>query len=159
MKLRKNTLFVAMLAGSLMGAIACGGDDDTTPSSSSGGSAGTHNHGGMGGMTGGTGGGSAHPCQTGCDIVWACSQLQVNGAQLCPGMHDEQAFITGCLDNPACSVIGGVLQSDGTDPTACGADIDTVKGASAEFKAACEGSTGGAGGASAGGAGGSAGAP
>ena len=109
MTLRGNTLLVALLAGSLIGLVACGDDDDTTSTTTSTSSTASSGGGGNGGGgQGGAGGGGDVDCEQVCRDLFACGLEQDMGMQLCPGFSDmagtgldEDTFLNGA-NNDGC---------------------------------------------------------
>ena len=159
MTLRSNTLLVALLAGSLIGVVACGDDDDATSSSSSSSSTSGSANGGSGGMgTGGDASGGGGEGGGGVDCVQACTDLfqcgledDGNGMQLCPGFDggggaggaagiSQDDFLNGsnmdgcvaaCGDLPALAAL--------IDPNNCAMTVMTISGADPGFAGACSG--------------------
>ena len=145
----RTTILSCILGMSLAALVACGDDDTTTTTTT----ATTSTASGMGGSGGSTTSGPSQACIDGCNALFTCTQE----ADLCPGLKGadadgEKAFKDGCTSNALCDGSAGIVMGK-----MCPDMIDTIKGLSAEFKEACEGTsgTGGAGGTSGtGGAGG-----
>ncbi len=165
MTLRGNTLLVALLAGSLIGLVACGDDETstttTTSSTSSGsgqGGGGTGGGGTGGSATGGGGQGGMGPdCNTLCGQLFDCG-LEMSGGggaggstQLCPGFASSSGqggspgvtkalFVGDSTGGCVMSCEGGkkALLTGIVKPDMCVTTIDLAK-MDTSFQNVCEG--------------------
>ena len=83
-----------------------------------------------------------HPCQAGCEGLFACTQMDdpdEPGTQLCPALppEGEEVFVAGCLESTSCGVIGNLL--GGGSAEECATAVDTVVGADPDFGGVCYG--------------------
>lgn len=125
--------------------LACG-DEVTEVPGSGGASSASSGDGGSGGTSAmggsGVGAGPNEECIDDCDAFWECTQLDYEGAPICPGLQGLDAaksiFTGECLDNPQCSLIGSLI-GDGTDPMMCSDGLTLIRSMSEEFDMACSG--------------------
>ena len=81
--------------------------------------------------------GATADCIASCERLFDCTQED----DLCPGLKGvdetvENAFKAQCVANPQCGLAAGIILGGGD----CKFVIETLSGASAEFKNLCQGS-------------------
>ncbi len=102
----------------------------------------------------GTGTGTGIDCNQLCSDVYTCGQESGGSGQLCPGFTpscvSESAYLngsgggsTGCL--AVCASPTGPVLAGLDNPSDCAATVTALKGADADFQAACEGAACGTG--------------
>ncbi len=135
-------LVAGLTAGICFFGVACGGDDDDDTTGT-----GTGTGSGSGSGTG-TGTGTGVNCTQVCSDVYTCGKSGT--PQLCPGFIDqcisEAAWTNGaggggggggCL--ATCAGPTGAVLAGLVNPSDCSATVTALKGADADFQAACEG--------------------
>ena len=157
MAIRFNHWVVLGASALLVGAVACGDDDDHDGHDHSTSSSSATTSGSTSATTGTSGSGPSDKCVQGCNELWKCTQADdADMMPFCPALKGgdaeaEKSFVDTCTSNPLCDGSASLVLGK-----ECAEIIKTVSGLSADFKGSCEGmGAGGAGGASgAGGAGG-----